>query len=374
MSVATNAPNAAAPAAEPTIDRRDPATIAVAVIIVNFDTGHLLAQCLAAFQAQDHPQLEIVVIDNASRDGSREVLADLERAATTWRHPTRFVRNAANRGYCGAINDGLRLVDAPVVVFSNVDVEPAPDLISTSVASLVAEPRRGSVQPLLLRPSRHGGDRQVDTTGHVMDRARLVVNRDEGRHAPTAHPGEIFGVSGALAVHRRAMLDDVAWNSPGGHEVLTERLFAFFDDVELDWRARLLGWQAWFEPRAVAFHERGGAGSRRTGRVESLNFANRLLVIVTCDDVRSIIVHAPMIAGTTILKAAELLVTRPGALLGATGRIMVGLPSAWARRRQLTARLRIARSEIVRRWMDPFNARRWVSGWWRRTRAASKST
>jgi GT2 family glycosyltransferase len=167
------------------------------------------------------------------------------------------------------------------VLFCNVDVELAPDLVSRCVEALAADDRRGSVQPKLRRSVRAPDGRPVlDTTGHVLTTARLVQNRGEGRVDDGAFdvPGEVFGVSGALALHRRAMLDDVAWRrADGAGEVLTEDLFAYFDDVELDWRARLRGWSAWYEPRRRV-HERGGAGPRRTATVEALNWANRLLV------------------------------------------------------------------------------------------------
>ena len=164
----------------------------------------------------------------------------------------------------------------------------------------------------------------IDTTGHVPTRARLFRNRGEGEadRGQYGEAGEVFGVSGALALYRREMLDDVAWQHPDGRrEWLTEDLFAYFEDVELDWRARRLGWTAWYEPAAVATHERGGAGVRRTPTVEALNWANRLLVIATCDDRRGLLRTLPLVATTSLLKTIELAVTVPSALLPALRRL-----------------------------------------------------
>lgn len=342
----------------------------VAVIVVSWNAATSLDACLAAYDAQDHDELEVVVVDNASGDDTAAVL-DTALAAPR-RHPLRVVRNDTNRGYAGAINDGLAATDAPVVVFSNVDVAPAPDLVSRALAALLADARRGSVQPKLLRvvPDRQGR-RVVDTTGHVLTTARLVDNRGEGQPDDGRHdePGLVFGVSGALAMHRRAMLEDVAWSRPDGRrEVLNEDLFAYFEDVELDWRARLLGWDAWYEPSARALHERGGAGPRRTARVEALNWANRLLVVVTCDDARDARRHLPLLASTTALKLAELAVTSPRALPRAVGLAARGTRGALRRRRQLQDRAVVPAARVVGRWAVPFRYRPWVRTWWLRVR------
>ena len=357
--------------------------VKVAVIVVNWNTAGMLEACLAAFDAQDHDDLEIIVVDNASTDGSRALLEAV--ASNGHRHAVSVIRQETNRGFSGAINDALAVVDAPVVVFSNVDVVPEPDLIPRALEALFAADRRGTVAPKLLRTVRtpQGGD-VLDSTGHVLTTARLVHNRgegelDEGRYDVA---GPVFGASGALVVHRREMLDDVAWRSPEGNgvrgtsaaatarrssggEVLTEELFAFFEDVELDWRARLLGWDAWYEPRAVARHQRGGAGPRRSPRVEALNWTNRLLVIATCDDRGSLMRASPLVLLTTVLKTLELVVSTPRAVPHAFGRLRL-LRRARLRRRELLARARRDPAAVVRAWVEPFRFGTWVRTWWRR--------
>ncbi len=327
--------------------------VTVTVIIVNHRTGHLLRPCVDAYVAQDHAALEIVVVDNASDDTTPAVLDDLERADLG--RPVTVVRSSTNRGFSGAVNDVLARTHSAVVVFSNVDVVPEPTLVSRAVAALLVDSRRGSVQPLLLR---EGAGTVIDTTGHVLDRARLVHNRGEGSDwTRQFRAGEVFGVSGALAVHRREMLEDVRW---GGEEVLTEDLFAFFEDVELDWRARRLGWTAWFEPAAVARHERGGHGARRSRRVEALNQANRLLVVLTCDDLRDVVRNLHVVALTTVAKFGVVAVTRPTVLFSALGRLVRLTPGALRRRRRLAGRQRVPIRDLTARWVEPFHLRAWL--------------
>ncbi len=340
----------------------------VTAIVVSWNAAAQLPACLAALDAQDHADLEVLVVDNASGDGSVQLLE--RELAREHRHPLRVRFNATNRGFAGGVNDGLAESDAPAVLLANVDVEPSPTLVSQLVAALAADVTVGSVQPHLLRTVPGPDGRAViDTTGHVATRARLFRNRGEGEPDEGRYErGEVFGVSGALALHRRAMLDDVAWRGPeGAGEYLTEDLFAYFDDIELDWRARLRGWRAVYEPDAVGRHERGGAGPRRTPVVEALNYANRLLVVATCDHGPLLLRSAPLVTVTTALKTLELAVTVPRALPGAL-RGLGRLPAARRRRRELQRRASVDPGVVVARWFEAFDARAWVRTWWRRVR------
>jgi len=338
--------------------------VRVAAIVVGWNSEGELGPLLHSLEAQDHPDLEVVVVDNASVDGTL-ALAD-DAVARDGRHPVRLVRNRTNRGFCGGVNDGLAVLGREVeaVLFVNPDVVLAPDLVTRCVARLQVDPDCGSVQPLLRR-SEPGPDGVtiIDTTGHVLTSARLVLNRGEGEVDLGDRPaGAVFGASGACVLHRRAMLDDVAWSDG---QVLTEDLVAYFDDVELDWRARVRGWTAWFEPTAIAVHERGGAGPRRTPRVEALNLANRLLVLRTCDQPPGRVV--PSIVATTALKAAELLVTVPSAVPGVLSQLRTW-PAAGRRRQELLSRARLSPAQVAAIHAQPFRWRPWIATWWRRVR------
>jgi GT2 family glycosyltransferase len=345
--------------------------VRVAAIVVAWNSAADLPACLDALTAQDHDALEIVVVDNASADDTAELLRAWWAGAP---RPARVVTNRVNRGFAGGVNDGLATLgdDVEAVLLVNPDARAAPDLVRRCVEVLHTRPDVGSVQPRLVRPpSAVGTPSVLDTTGHVFNSARLWRNRgegepDDGRHRDS---GEVFGASGALVLHRRAMLDEVAWWHPDGtREVLTEDLFAFFDDVELDWRAQLFGWRCVYEPTATGIHERGGAGPRRTARVEALNYANRLLVVATCDDRGALARAAPLVAATTALKTVELALTEPRALPAGLWRLVRSLPAARRRRRQLQARARRPFAEVPARWVEPFRWRPWIATWWRRVR------
>ncbi|MBW3658431.1 MAG: glycosyltransferase family 2 protein [Actinobacteria bacterium] len=338
----------------------------VAALVINWNGAEHLPACLDALLAQDHPDLEVVVVDNASEDGSREVLR-------RYADRVRVVANDTNRGFAGGVNDGAAAAPAADAILTvNPDVTPRPDYVRLAVAALAADDRRGAVQGKLLRTVRApAGEPVIDTTGHIAFRTRLFRNRGEGEidRRQWDLAGEVFGVSGALALYRRRMLDDVAIEVDGRREILDEDLFAFWEDVDLDWRARLRGWTAWYEPAAVAEHERGGAGPRRTARVEQLNWQNRLLVLVKCDAWIVLVPALPGFLVTLLLKTAELVLTVPTAFVAVLGDVRL-VRRMLAKRSQVHAPGvgHVPTAAVVRTWFEPFDYRVWVRTWWRRVR------
>ncbi len=339
----------------------------VVAVVVSWRQVDQLAACLGALEAQRHPELEVVVVDNASGDGS----LDLLRAATSQprRHPVTVVANTVNRGFAGGVHDGLAVAGpADAVWLVNVDAIPADDHLSRLVAVLEREPTCGAVQGRLVRTFVGPDGAQVlDSTGIEATRARLFRDRDEGRpvDGTTREPGEVFGVTGACALFRTAALDHVRWRDG---TVLTEDLFAYFEDVDLAWRLQRFGWSCRHEPAAVAHHERGGAGPRRSAFVEELNAANRLLVVAAHDGWRSIGASLPLVVVTTVLKLAELALTVPSAWPRASRRTVRGWRAARARRVELEARAPVPAEVVIARWFGPFRFGPWVTTWWRRIR------
>jgi GT2 family glycosyltransferase len=345
-----------------------PPVVRVVAVVVSWRQAAQLPACLAALDAQEHVDLDIVVVDNASDDGSVEVLR--AAAGSPRRHPLTVVANATNRGFAGGVHDGLAAAPRPAqaVWLCNVDCLPAPDHLARLVAVLETEPTCAAVQGRLTRSHRGpDGVTVLDSTGVVATRARLFRDRDEGRPAAEVRrtAGEVFGVTGACALLRTVALEDVAWRDG---QRLTEDLFAYFDDVDLAWRLQRFGWGCRHEPGALATHERGGAGPRRSAFVEELNAANRLLLLATHERWRTLLPALPLVLATTALKLAELLVSVPGAWVPALRRVVVGWPAARARARELDARARVSAEAVVARWFVPFSWRPWVATWWRRVR------
>lgn len=333
--------------------------------VVAWNSGPALDDAVASLTAQTHHDLDVVVVDNGSADGSAE------RARA--HGGVRVIANPGNRGFAGGANQLVAAAcssGSDALLLCNPDVRLEHDYVERAVAALAADDARAAVQGRLWRfvpgqPTPPPGERRLDTTGHLAFRTRLFRNRgedqpDDGRYTS----GEVFGVSGAVALYRLAALADVAVDG----EAFDRELFAYWEDVDLDWRLQLRGWRAWYTADACGWHERGGAGPRRSPMVEKLNFVNRFMVVVKNDDPAAFVRALPGVALTTTLKAAELALTVPTAFARAIP-ALGGLRSALAQRRVVQGRATVDPAAVIDRWFAPFHYGDWVRGYLRRIRA-----
>jgi GT2 family glycosyltransferase len=282
------------------------------------------------------------VVDNGSIDGSPDLVAG--------RNDVRLICNPENLGFAVANNQALAVAGGEFVLLLNYDAILEPGYISALVACLLADPGRGSASGKLVRPSRDGDTPILDSAGHVMFRNDWATNRgeDEPDRSQYGTAEEVFGVCAAAGLYRRAMLDDVMVDG----EVLDSTFFAYLEDVDLDWRARLRGWRSWYEPRAVATHHRSATGGRFSTRIRRHIFKNRILMIIKNDAGRSFFTRLPGIAAFT---GAKLLVEtlHTPSFLAALWDVARLSPAAWRKRRQVQARRTVAPSSIER-WFQPY--------------------
>lgn len=257
-------------------------SLRVTVGIVLHDSADDVRPCLAALADQSRRPDAVVVVDNASRDNG----LDRARAAMP---EARFDRSPVNAGFAAAHNRAMALAPADVHVLLNPDCRLAPTFLERSVGTLEADDTIGAVSGRLVRfhdDSPEGGPLEeqpgdvLDSTGMIALRNRRVLDRSsdlpaEGRDLDAA---DVFGASGAAAVYRRAMLEDVAFDG----EFLDEAFFAYREDVDLAWRAQLLGWRCRYVPAALARHRRRVAPGRRGDlptRINRFSVANRWRMI-----------------------------------------------------------------------------------------------
>lgn len=286
----------------------------VVAVVICWNPGPRIDACLQALAEQDHDELDVVVIDNASADGTAALVAD--------RHPwVKLVANDANLGFAGAANQGWDLAGsaADAMMTVNPDIIAAPSFVRRLVEGLDVAPDVGSVAGLLVRP-----DGTVDSAGHQIFHTRLFRNRGEGGDpADYRSPGWVFGTTGAAALYRRIALEDAAAHDPAGRP-WDDGCFAFWEDVDLDWRLARLGWRCRYEPAARATHERGVARRSASALVEELNWRNRFRVIWRNDDPAAFAANLAGFAFTTLLKGGDLALTHPKALVRGTLGLRLG--------------------------------------------------
>ncbi len=302
----------------------------LSVQIVTWNSGAVIGECLSSLLAQSARDFEVVLVDNASCD---ETLVHAQRAFERGL-PGVLVRSESNTGFCGGQNLALAGSSAPWVLLLNPDATLPPDFIDRARGRLGGvEPDVGTVAPLILLP-----DGCVDSAGLFLDRLRRVFDRGQGG-SPRAFQQEedVFGCTGAAALHRRAMLLDVA----EGGQVFDERLFAYYDDLDLAWRAQLRGWRCRFLPSLVVRHDRGGrntlqpgSGHRGRGLEQRLAVRNRLLVLLKCERGRDALAALPWLLPYEILRLFWVALRAPRVLLGYVDAIRLA-PSFWRSRRTL---------------------------------------
>lgn len=306
----------------------------VAVVVVNYNGGAWLGQCLRALQAQTFTDFAAVVVDNGSEDGSAAQLAQLQDARF------RLVEAGRNLGFAAASNRGAReSTQAAFVVLLNPDAFPEPGWLQALVDAARANAAAGAFGSHLI----DANDAAItDGTGdlyHVSGRAR---RRDHGGPTAVAErrpAGPVFAPCAAAALYRRE-----AWDAAGG---LDENFFCYMEDVDLAFRLRLLGWNCVHVPQARCRH----VGSATTGRRSdfSVYHGQRNLVWVFVKNM-----PAPLFA--LLLPLHVLLNLGALALFLARGQFGVawrakrdalrGLGRAWAQRRAIQATRRARAGDI----------------------------
>ena len=235
------------------------------IVAVVYNGVPFLEPLLNSLAAQTLPPDELIVVDNLSTDGSRELLPGL---LTSLPFPTRLLFENVNRGYCGAANRGLRQAPGEFVLLLNQDTRLDKEFCREALKGFTGTSRVGMVSGRILRFD----ETTVDSLGQYLSRSLYPKERGYNTlwRSIQEEEREIFSVCGAVAFYRRAMLQEVAFQG----EYLDEDFFMFFDDIDLGWRAQRRGWKARYAPEAIAFHSRSGTLS--PGRKVGLFFRRPL--------------------------------------------------------------------------------------------------
>jgi GT2 family glycosyltransferase len=219
----------------------------VYVGIVTWNSDKYLPACLQALSLQSDVAFKLVVVDNASIDNSLEIIKNQFPAAP-------ILRNLSNTGFCHAHNQAILASTGKYYMALNPDIEIEPGYLSALVRELEKRPQVGAAAGKLLLKPKSQNPPKLDSTGLFINRSRRQYLRGHGEidHGQYDQPGDVFGVDGAAPLYRREMLEDIKIDG----QYFDESFFAHKEDVDLAWRARLLGWGCWYTPEAVAFHER----------------------------------------------------------------------------------------------------------------------
>ncbi|MFC3750504.1 glycosyltransferase family 2 protein [Paenibacillus sp. GCM10012306] len=286
----------------------------VSVQIVTYNSGEDIVECLDAVLAQDYPLEQIVVIDNASGDGTAErvknyILQSGHSNPDSSHKRIQLIQNSVNTGFAPAHNQAISLTNTDYVLVLNPDLTLAPDYVSRLVADMAVDSQIGSATGKLLLKA---DPNLVDSTGLRMNRARRAFDRGAGEAAANwQESGPVFGVSGAAAMYSRRMIDDI---SVGG-EFFDADFFAYKEDVDVAWRAQLLGWQGYYDAEALGYHERGWKTSGRSGKsmfIRRISYINRYKMMYKNEHSRNLLATVLISLPYEIAAHGYMLLKEPG--------------------------------------------------------------
>ncbi len=215
----------------------------VSFVVLAYDGGDLLDRAVRSILTQTHPDVELVIVDNASSDGAVDRLVLPDGAMV--------VRNDSNRGYAAGMNQGIALASGAVVVPCNQDVVLHPDFASRAVAALSGHDRAAAIAPLVVHVDAEG---ELPTTGVVAVESGAqhlawdMRVHDDGR---SAEPHACLKPSGACPVYRRDVLDELSAPERAPFDVVFD---TYGEDVDLALRLAAHGWQVRYEPGVLAGH------------------------------------------------------------------------------------------------------------------------
>jgi GT2 family glycosyltransferase len=242
----------------------------VSIVIVTWNARPLLARFLPSVVATDYPDLEIVVADNASTDGSAEWVEATFPSVRVVRHPE-------NWRFCRGNNAAIPHTTGRYVCLLNNDVEVTPGWLRPLVALMEEEPDVGAVQPKLLQTEDRarfeyagasGG--HLDDYGYPFARGRLFDNL-EPDHGQYDDRADVFWATGAALLLRREAIDQVG--------LLDEHLEMHMEEIDLCWRLWRAGWRVRVEPASTVFHLGGGSLPQGDPRKVYYNFRNSFLLL-----------------------------------------------------------------------------------------------
>jgi GT2 family glycosyltransferase len=320
----------------------------VSVIIVNWNHRDCISDCLRAVHNQEYPYLEIIVVDNASTDGSVEWIRQ--------NYPeVKVITYTENRGFARAFNDAARISHGDFILSLNPDVTIEPGFISAMTTALAGEETIGIAAPKLLQAL---DPTLLDSTGLFIDRSRRTYDRGQGNvdSGQFDAQNDVFGACGAAAMYKRSLLNELQMDG----QYYDEDFFAYYEDADLAWRAQLMGWRCAYVPTAVGLHIRGYGDTLRKRRKKNhygprFALRNRYLMILKNDEFTGFLSDLPFIILSELPRIFYLAILSPRSLLGMIDFIRV-FPLTWKKRKTIQAARKTNRSEI-RRWFYGVNYR-----------------
>lgn len=257
----------------------------VTVVIPNYNGIKYIEACLdSLYKGSMVPA--IIIIDNASTDGSAELIAEKYPAC-------RLVRFAENTGFCVAVNEGIRLAETEYVILLNNDIEVDKDFVKNLYAAIQKKPHAFSVASKML--SLHQPD-LIDDAGDLYCALGWAYALGKGKDkAMYEKEAEIFAACAGAAIYRREVFERIG--------CFDENHFAYLEDMDIGYRARIYGYRNYYTPDAIVYHAgSASSGSRYNNFKTRLAARNSIYLIYKNMPILQTLLNLPLLLAGILIK------------------------------------------------------------------------
>jgi len=232
----------------------------ISLIIINYNNKSYLKRCINSILNQSYKNLEIIFIDNESKDNSFDYMKEEYS-----NEDILLIRNNSNNGYTGAANQGIKISHGKYVMILNPDIIMEPDFIEKMYNCIDKDYSIGAVSGKLLKYDFENNKKlnYIDSTGIIMFKSTRCVDRgqneeDVGQYNKVE---QIFAVCGAAPLYRRVALEMIKIDD----EYFDEDFFCYKEDIDLSWRLNIAGYKNMYNYEAIAYHGRAVSIGKKEG-------------------------------------------------------------------------------------------------------------
>jgi GT2 family glycosyltransferase len=239
----------------------------VSMVVLNWNGKAFIQECIDSLLHTTYPNFELIVIDNASDDGSVELLR-------AYGAKIRLVINECNVGYAAGNNIGFKIAQGAFVAAINNDIVVEPDWLSQLIPRFEADERIGAISCRQMMPSPH--NTVIDGLYHRLRPELFPSPIAVGERYCQDNPqqsasGYVLSVNGGAAVYRKSMLDEL-----GGFD---ERFYAYMEEADLCLRGFWQGWRSYYEATAIVYHRGSASFKKKKAYMYYLRERNRIWFI-----------------------------------------------------------------------------------------------
>jgi GT2 family glycosyltransferase len=331
----------------------------VSVIVVNWNGKAVIEDCLLSLTQQTYSPLEIIVVDNGSKDSSVTLIQEKFGAVI------HLVQNSINLGFAGGNNVGIRVSRGKYILLLNNDATADPRWVEELVKVAESDPGIGMCASKIYSFDEPG---ILDSAGGLLiyrdglSRGRGRLERDQGQYDCVE---EVLLPSGCACLYRRKMLDQIG--------LFDEDFFAYSDDTDLGLRGRIAGWRCVYVPTAIAFHRYSASAGRYSPLKAFLAERNRVWVAIKNFPLPALIL-SPLFTLWRLFLHVYALLRKRGVtgrfteryttrslfltILKAYGSAIVHLPKMWTKRK-LILRTRKVSGSVIYSWLRIYKITAW---------------